>query len=57
VASLLSAVYDPASPAYTGIAPFDLSEPRGVYEVENVLSRPDEDLDEMFDGAERHPSP
>jgi hypothetical protein len=57
VASLLSPVYDPHSPAYSRLAPFDLSDPAGVERVEMALSVADESLEREFEGCEVHPLP
>jgi DNA invertase Pin-like site-specific DNA recombinase len=57
VASLRSpfGVLDPESPAYIGIAPFDLSDPAGVERTEEMLSLSQEHLEELFGGCPMHP--
>jgi DNA invertase Pin-like site-specific DNA recombinase len=57
VASMRSPVYDPKSPAYAGLAPFDLSDPQGVWMVENALSVSDEDLEREFEDCPKHSLP
>jgi DNA invertase Pin-like site-specific DNA recombinase len=50
--------YDPESPAYTGLVPFDLGDPAGLDRVENeVMAVDDDTLEQYFAGCPKQPLP
>jgi hypothetical protein len=48
-------VYDPASPSWTGLCPFDLGDPAGVERTSNILTASADEVERLFNDCPKYP--